>query len=81
MEHGLLPFIAAIIRGVMKMLMPLGVVLIVVGMAGSAAAAATQMSGTIDATALESEDSSPWYWHGQLAPPGAVRSTTRQSLE
>ena len=57
----------------MKLLMPLGVVLVVIGMAGSAAAcygtaifdrdetetAAAQMSGTTDAPAEESDDSSP----------------------
>jgi hypothetical protein len=65
----------------MKMLMPIGVVLIVIGMAGSAAAcfgnsifdgsetetAAAQMSGATDAPAGETEDTTPRLFLAPLA--------------
>jgi len=79
----------------MKLLMAVGVVLVFVGMAGSAAAcygnaifdrpetetAAAQMSGTTDATAQESEDSSPRLFLAPLAGLTLAVGLVCQSLE
>ncbi len=70
----------------MKILMPIGVVLVAVGMAGSAASCygnaifdgagtqtAAQMSGTTDAPANQTKDSSPRLFLRALSRPDARR--------